>query len=98
MIRENHGLLIPAIAGVLVSLLVSDNKGIRSILARAGTGIFCALVFTDAVIHWMGHDPEIYRKPVSGLLAMTGFELVRWCSTLNAAAIIDLVKDMRGRK
>lgn len=98
MLKENYGLLIPAIAGVLVSLLVSDNKGFRSMLARAGTGIFCALVFTDAVIHWMNHDPEVYRKPVSGLLAMTGFELVRWFSTLNAAGIIELTKNLRGRK
>lgn len=97
ILSENYDILLPASSGVVASLLVSENKQWKTVLARVGSGLFFSLTFTDGFIHYIGRDPEIYRVPVAGLFAMTGFEIVRWLSTLNPSGLIKLWREARGK-
>lgn len=97
IVTENYEIIAPAVAGVGASLLVSENKSWKSIAARVGTGLFISLTFTDSVIHYLQRDPEIYRTSIAGLLAMTGFEIVRMLSTLTPNSLVKLVREARGK-
>ena len=96
-LKEQSPLIIPGIAGVTVTVLTSEKHSLKSALARVGAGLFCAVVFTDAMLYELARDPETYRTPVAALLAMTGFQIVRALSTMDVNAISAAIKSFRGK-
>lgn len=97
-IMESYGVFVPAISGVGASILVSDNKHWKTLLARTGAGLFFSITFTDGFMHWWSLPPDIYRTPVSGLFAMTGFEAVRWLSRLTPDGLVKYIRSAKGMK
>lgn len=94
---DHYPLLVPALSGAAVGVFVSDTKTMRSILTRGGAGVFCALTFTDMVIAEFGRDPNTYRVGVAGLLALTGFEAIRWLSHLDSKGIVSIIRAIWGK-
>lgn len=95
-LKEQAPLLIPGAAGVTVTVLTSEKHSWKSAIARVGAGLFCSVVFTDALLSELGRDPETYRTPVSALLAMTGFQIVRSFTTMDVQKIAEAIKTFRG--
>lgn len=70
--------LLPAGFGVAVSIALSDDRSLTSSATRIFVGFFCAIFFTQPLLHYFSLDPEIYAAPVTALLALTGDRLARW--------------------
>lgn len=95
-IRAHSSLILPGLGGVAVTFLTSEKQSVKMSLARIGTGLFCAVVFTDPLLKELGRDPQTYRTAVAGLLAMTGFQIVRAVSTLTLDQIGSIIRSIRG--
>ena len=91
-LKSQAGVLIPAIVGVAITLLTSERHSFLSAVARVASGLFCAIYLTDPILEWMRWNAEAYRSAVAGLLAINGFQLVKFFSDLNVERIIDLWK------
>lgn len=94
-LKSQAGVLVPAIVGVAITLLTSEKHSFVSSVARVASGLFCAIYLTDPILEWMGWNAETYRSAVAGLLAINGFQLVKFFSALNAERVIDLWKHAR---
>lgn len=55
----------------LVKLFVSPYQGILKTIITITTAIFFAWVFTDAVLHILSLNSEIYKYPIAALIALT---------------------------
>lgn len=95
-VRMHSSLILPGLAGVAVTFLTSEKHSIKMSLARIGAGLFCAVVFTDPLLKELGRDPQVYRTAVAGLLAMTGFQIVRALSTMTLDQMGSIIRSIRG--
>lgn len=94
-VKSQAGVLVPAFSGVVVTLITSERHSFLVALARVACGLFCAIYFTEPVISWMDWETESYRSAVAGLLAMNGFQLVRFFTSATPQSIIQM---LRGKK
>ncbi len=69
-------------------------------VVTVGAAIFFAYFFTDATLHQLQLDVEVYRNPVAALLALTGEGLARLGLQMlqDPSKLIDIVKAWRGGK
>lgn len=95
-IKTHAPLILPGLAGVAVTFLTSEKHSLKMSLARIGAGLFCAVVFTDPLLKELNRDPQTYRTAVAGLLAMTGFQIVRSFSTMTLDQIGSIIRSIRG--
>jgi hypothetical protein len=87
----------PALIGVLVTLLTTETHSWKQSVARIVCGFAAAIIFTDPTVDALNRDPGIYRDAIAALYAMTGFQLVRFLSSLNVQTILELWKSFRGK-
>lgn len=63
--------------------------------------IFCAYVFTDAAVDFLGLNPHTYRIPMAALLALMGESFIRmvigWLED-NKEFISTVIRAWRGHK
>lgn len=85
-------------AGLAVSMLASGKHSLRLAIARIACGSFCAVLFPGPILDFLGRDPAVYGNFLAGLLAMTGYALVRLIANLDAKQMLELVRAIRGGK
>ena len=93
----SDGIIWAALAGVFVSLVTSESESPRHAITRVVCGVFCAVMFTEPLLDYTQRDPEVYQYALSGLLAMTGFQLVNALNSATLKSIVDLIRAIRGK-
>lgn len=59
-------------------LMTSPFYSLSRAIATVIAAVFCAWVFTDAVLDWMHLNATTYREPVAAVLALIGEGVMRW--------------------
>lgn len=98
-VTVNAAYLASILGGVIVSVMTSGDKIVSTLtLYRVCAGVFSALAFTEPVIDWLGRDPDLWRKGVAALLAISGFGLVRMLSDVKLGDLMEIITRIRGNK
>lgn len=97
-IREEIWLIGAVVGGIAVSILSSEEHSFRQALARVAAGLFCATVFPEPLLQWIGRDPDLYGNAVAGLFAMTGYAVTRTVVNANGASVAEWISIILGRK
>lgn len=62
----------------LFKLITSPRMTWFRSLATVFAAVFCAVIFTDPAIVWLGLDQKTYKIPVAVLIGLTGESLLKW--------------------
>lgn len=71
------------LAALGASVLVSGERGVRQIAARAACGGVCAVTLTPLVSKWVGAETAPQEWGVAALLMATGYSLMRFLANLR---------------
>lgn len=97
-LKVQAGILIPALVGVMITILTSEKHSFLSALTRVASGLFCAMFLTEPILTWMEWDAQTYQSAVSGLLAINGFQIVKFVSNLTPETLLALLHRQKGKK
>ena len=63
------------------------------------TAIFCAWLFTDACLHYLGISADVYEYPVAAVIAITAENLMRifLIITSDLKGIASIIRAWRGK-
>jgi hypothetical protein len=90
--------VLASIGGALVSVASIETHSWLEAFARFGIGLFCAIVFTDPVVHWLGYEEEVYKYGIAALLAMTGYSFAKLVTNFSKDDILNLIRTKLGKK
>lgn len=97
-IQENLGFLLVVAGGLIVSILSSERHTLLGTLSRIAAGVFCAVLFTDPVLHYLSLEADAYRKATAGIFSMSGYAITRFAANWDRQTVIDFVRALRGVK
>lgn len=90
-------MVVAIVGGIVVSLATSEDHSPKTAIARVASGLFCAVLFPDVLMDFLGLSPETYGNAIAGLLAMTGYSLSKIFTNINRQVLLDVVKAVRGK-
>lgn len=93
--RRHWSFVASMLAGILISVVTADQQTPAMAFVRLVTGLFCALLFTDPILDWLGREPDIYRNATAALLAVSGYAVARLINNLRWSILVDLLKAWR---
>ena len=81
-----------AMIAAALRVLLAERMHMRRALVSFTTAVFAAWAFTDAVLHWLDLDADIYKYPIAACVAVTAENIVRifLMSTRDTRAFADL--------
>lgn len=83
-----------------VKLFSSPYQGLMKTIFTLATAIFFAWVFTDAVLHILSLNPEVYKYPIAALIALTAEGLAKVVLSIleSPSSFIDFIRAWRSGK
>lgn len=91
-LKMQASILIPSVFGAAIAVLISRQEAIWISTARVLCGLFCAIYFTAPIVHYMEWHSETYTSAVAGLLAINGFQLVKFFTNTPVKDIVKSTK------
>lgn len=88
-----------AIGAAIMRVMISPKLPLIQSIITVFAALFCAMVFTDPVLHWLALERTTYSTAVTALVALTGDHAARWLlgTISDPSRIIDLINRLRGR-
>lgn len=89
------------IGATILKVATSAYHSLWRAMLSVFSAIFCAYVFTDAAVDFLGLNPRTYHTPMAALLALMGESVIRmmlgWAED-NRQLIKDIIRAWRGHK
>lgn len=91
---------LASLGAALVRLATSERRSLLQSVVLVGTAVFAAWAFTDGVLDLLKLPDEIYRTPVTALVALTGENVMRWAMRMSEdpARLLDFIRSWLGMK
>ncbi len=91
---------VAAFGAALVKLWTSPYHSPLRAIVTVAAAVFFAYFFTDAALHRLDLDADVYRNPVAALLALTGEGLARLAlqGLQDPARLVEILKLWKGGK
>lgn len=90
---------ITAISAAVIRVFSAEKVHWPRSAVTFATAIFSAWAFTDAVIHYLGINPDVYEYPAAAIIAVTAENLMRIFLILTGDLknIASLIRAWRGK-
>lgn len=81
---------IAAFLAAAAKVALSRTQSLIGASVSVAVAVFCAWVFTEPSLIWVGLKPEFFEIPVAALWALLGEGVVRWLIGMNPERLIKI--------